>query len=379
MSSLFDDLVSRYKTLNIAFPALKPVTLAQWILESGRGASPLATQHLNFGGLKWRSEMVGFATPVEHQAHDGLDFYCKFASLDAFILGYWKFLSRSPYEGWEERAAEGPEAFMRFVGPIYNPAGDAYVNQVLALVGEATQRLDAALAVAQPQPPEVAGAPAVIVIDPGHGGMAKTGGSSPNNATSPSGELEKNWTLDFAKRTRAAVLAKALASGKNVKVELTRETDINLGLNARANVAKSKGAKLFLSIHLNGFDKQVRGVEALIGKVNINKAADRAFAQAIHDKVVAAMHRIDPTTLELPKHPRGIKEQSLGVLSDIALGNTTSSQPCRACLVELEFMDVPAVDALFRLNPPQAAMTEKTAQNRQQIADALAYALLSQV
>lgn len=375
MPSLFDDLVGRYKVLNIAFPALKPVTLAQWILESGRGTSPLATQHLNFGGLKWRSEMVGFATPVEHEAHDGLDFYCKFSSLDAFIIGYWKFLSRTPYKGWEEHAAESPEAFMRFVGPIYNPAGAAYVNQVLALLNEATQRLTAAPTVAQPQPIEVAGSPTVIVIDPGHGGTASTGGSSPNNARSPSGELEKNWTLDFAKRTRTALLSKALNNGKNVKVVLTRETDINLGLNARANVAKSKGAKLFLSIHLNGFDKQVRGVEVLIGTNNLNKAADRAFAQAVHDKVVSAMHRIDPTTQDMPKHSRGVKEQSLGVLNDIALGNTTAFQPCRACLVELEFMDVPAVDALFRLNPP----TEKTTQNRQRIADALADALLSQL
>lgn len=375
MSSLFDDLVGRYKTLNIAFPELKPVTLAQWMLESGRGTSALATQHLNFGGLKWRSEMVGFATSVEHEAHDGLDFYCKFASLDAFILGYWKFLSRSPYKGWETHAAVSPQDFIGFIGPIYTPAGDAYVNQVLALLGEATQRLDAALSVAQPQTPQVAGAPVVIVIDPGHGGVANTGGSSPNNANSPSGEQEKNWTLDFAKRTRAAVLAKALASGKNVKVELTRETDINLGLNARANVAKAKGAKLFLSIHLNGFDKNVRGVEALISQVNVNKAADHAFAQVIHDQVVVAMNRIDPITVDLKNFRRGVKEQALGVLSDIALGNTTSSQACRACLVEIEFMDVPAVDALFRLNPPQAA----TASNRQQIADALADALLSQV
>ncbi|WP_166359397.1 N-acetylmuramoyl-L-alanine amidase [Pseudomonas akapageensis] len=378
MSSLFDDLAGRYKTLNIAFPALKPVTLAQWILESGRGTSDLATQHLNFGGLKWRSEMVGFATSVAYQAHDGLDFYCKFASLDAFILGYWKFLSRSPYKGWEVHAAVSPEDFIRFIGHIYTPAA-GYADQVLALVGEATERLGDALSVAQPQTPEVAGAPVMIVIDPGHGGLVKTGGSSPNNANSPSGEQEKNWTLDFAKRTRTAVLTKALASGKNVKVELTRETDINLGLNARAAVAKAKGAKFFLSIHLNGFDKKVRGVEALINNVNVNKDEDRAFAQVIHDNVVAAMHRIDPTTLEMPNFPRRVKEQSLGVLSDIALGNTTASHPCRACLVELEFMDVPAVDALFRLNPPQATTAEKTAQNRQEIADALADALLSQV
>jgi N-acetylmuramoyl-L-alanine amidase len=379
MAGLFDELVARYKTMNIAFPALKPVTLAQWILESGRGTSPLATQHLNFGGLKWRSEMVGFATPVEHEAHDGLDFYCKFASLDAFIIGYWKFLSRSPYDGWEERAEQGPEAFIRFIGPIYNPVGDAYVNQIFALVQEATRRLNEAPAdPVLPPPPVVAGTSVVIVIDPGHGGTVAIGGSSPNNAASFSGELEKHWTLELAKRTRAAVLAKAVALGKNVEVVLTRETDSNKGLSARANVARSKGAKLFLSIHFNGFDKQVRGVETWIHSINVNKAQDRSFAQTIQDRLLAAMHQIDPTTLSLPKYDRKVKEMKLGVLSDVALGNTASSHPCRACLVEVEFMDVPAVEQLFRLHPSQPAAAEQTAKNRQKVADALADAILAQ-
>jgi N-acetylmuramoyl-L-alanine amidase len=42
MSTLFDQLVSTYKSMEIAFPDLKPMTLAQWILESGRGESQLA-------------------------------------------------------------------------------------------------------------------------------------------------------------------------------------------------------------------------------------------------------------------------------------------------------------------------------------------------
>ena len=134
MDSRFDQLVARYKALKISHPALKAVTLAQWILESGRGSSALAREHLNFGGLKWRSELLGFATPVAYRAHDGLDYYCKFDSLDAFIVGYWRFIARTPYEGWEKEADKGPEAFMRFIGPIYNPAGDAYVKQVLALL-----------------------------------------------------------------------------------------------------------------------------------------------------------------------------------------------------------------------------------------------------
>jgi N-acetylmuramoyl-L-alanine amidase len=381
MPGLFEELVAHYKAANVAFPALKPVTLAQWILESGRGTSPLATEHLNFGGLKWRPEMVGFATPVEHEAHDGLDFYCKFANLNAFIVGYWKFLSRSPYNGWEDRAAEGPEAFIRFIGPIYNPAGVTYVNQILALVDEATQRLNAAPTVPEIlPPPPVAGTAVVIVIDPGHGGTVRVNGSSPNNAKSPSGELEKDWTLDIAKRTRAAVLTKAVALGKNVNVVLTRETDSNKGLNARANVAKDKGAKLFLSIHFNAFDKPVRGVETLIDSMNnVNKAQDRAFAQVVQDKLLAMLNEIDPTTKQLPDYDRKVKEQKLGVLRDLALGNMMSSHPCRACLVEIEFMHMPAVEQLFRLNAPQTATADQTARNRQKVADALADALLAQV
>jgi N-acetylmuramoyl-L-alanine amidase len=379
MSELFEELAARYKNATIAFPDLKAVTLAQWILESGRGRSRLATEHLNFGGLKWRGEMVGFATPVEYEASDGLDFYCKFADLNTFIVGYWKFLSRSPYKGWQEKAAEGPEAFIGFIGPIYNPAGEVYVNQVLALVEEATRLLEEAPIVPEPPvTPPVPGTPVVIVIDPGHGGTEKVEGSSPNNAVSPSGEKEKNWNLDMAKRTRTAVLAKAVTLGKNVKVVLTRETDINKGLSSRANIARRKGAKFFLCIHFNGFDKETRGIETLIHPVNVNKAEDRAFAQVIQDHVVAALNEIDPATRDFPHYDRKVKEQQLGVLNDIALGNTESSHPCRACLVEIEFMDVTAVEKLFRLEGP-AATVKKTALNRQRVADALAEALLAQV
>jgi N-acetylmuramoyl-L-alanine amidase len=380
MPDVFDHLVARYKAISIAFPSLKAVTLAQWLLESQRGTSSLATQHLNFAGLKWRAEMVGFSIPVEHHAHDGLDFYCQFSSVEAFIVGYWKFLARSPYKGWEKHAKKSPAAFIRFIGPIYNPAGMVYAQQVLALLAEATERLDQAPdAPAAPPVPVVAGTAAVIVIDPGHGGIVKIEGSSPNNATSPSGDLEKNWTLDFARRTRAAVLAKAATAGTSVDVVLTRDTDANKSLAARANVAKFHRAQLFLSIHFNGFDGKVRGAETLIHSINVNKDDDRAFAQAIQRSLLQALYEIDPTTKALPKYDRGVKEQSLGVLADVALGNTGSAHGCRACLVEIEFMDVPTVDSLFRLEPPQASVAQKTAANRQRVADALAEALLEQV
>jgi len=144
MPELLEELASRYRSASIEFPSLRPVTFAQWMLESGRGTSGLAVQHLNFAGLKWRSEMVGYATPVEYQASDGPGLYCRFASVTAFIAGYWRFLARPPYHGWEEHAAEGPEAFIHFIGPIFNPAGEVYVNKVLGLVPEAKKLLDEA-------------------------------------------------------------------------------------------------------------------------------------------------------------------------------------------------------------------------------------------
>jgi LysM repeat protein len=139
MSELFNQLVKAYAKATIEFPQLKGITVAQWLLESGRGTSRLATEHLNFGGLKWRDEMTEFATPVTYQASDGADKYCKFDSLEKFIKGYWRFLDRSPYEGWRNNVSSA-EAFIGFIGPIY--AGDRnYVAKVLNAYAEAKQLL----------------------------------------------------------------------------------------------------------------------------------------------------------------------------------------------------------------------------------------------
>lgn len=139
MSELFNKLVKEYEEIAIEFPQLKAITIAQWLLESGRGTSLLATEHFNFGGLKWREPMGEFATPVDYQAHDGTDKYCKFENLEKFIKGYWRFLDRSPYDGWRNNVGSS-EDFIGFIGPIY--AGDNnYVSKVLNLLPEAKNLL----------------------------------------------------------------------------------------------------------------------------------------------------------------------------------------------------------------------------------------------
>jgi N-acetylmuramoyl-L-alanine amidase len=205
-----------------------------------------------------------------------------------------------------------------------------------------------------------------VVIDPGHGGTGpKVGGSSSNNATSPSGVLEKNITLRMAFLVRDAIAEAATLGNHDVKVILTRETDKNLGLDDRARVARTNKADVFLSIHCNASEKHnARGVETLISPqaVNANFAADKAFAQRIQTAVLGAIKAHDPKTRD-----RTVKEQSLGVLRDASLGSTT-----RGCLVELEFIDVKAVDMLLNIGP-------NATQVRSDIAKAIGGAIIDEL
>jgi N-acetylmuramoyl-L-alanine amidase len=138
-SPLLRQLVAAYVREEIEFPFLKAVTLAQWLLESGRASSRLSRDYFNFAGLKWRSEMAGIAEPVSYLAHDGLCDYCRFASPSAFIHGYWRFMERKPYEGWKSQAVDAT-SYLGAIIPTYCP-DPGYVERVLRLLPEAEQLL----------------------------------------------------------------------------------------------------------------------------------------------------------------------------------------------------------------------------------------------
>jgi N-acetylmuramoyl-L-alanine amidase len=209
----------------------------------------------------------------------------------------------------------------------------------------------------------MAGKKGTIVIDPGHGGTVEVGGSSHNNARSPSGVLEKNLTLRMAFLVRDALAEAATIGGHNIKILLTREADKNLGLRDRALVARNNNADLFLCIHFNASEAHnARGVETLISPKarNSNHAADARFAQLIQTAVVNALRAHDPTTKD-----RKVKDQSLGVLRESSLGTKA-----RGCLVEIEFLDHKAVDELLNLGPNATEV-------RSDVAKALANALIT--
>ena len=55
LTSIFGDVgLDSTKVNPIHLPIIKEVTLAQWLLESGRATSKLANEAKNFAGLKWR-------------------------------------------------------------------------------------------------------------------------------------------------------------------------------------------------------------------------------------------------------------------------------------------------------------------------------------
>src|SRR5262245_3655540 len=101
---------------------------------------------------------------------------------------------------------------------------------------------------------------AMVVLDPGHGGARPIGGSSPNHAVAPDGQLEKTLVLDVARRLGARL-------GDVADVRFTRTGDENLSLSARARMARDSDARLFVSLHLNGSsDPTVDGTEVWIAR-----------------------------------------------------------------------------------------------------------------
>lgn len=384
-NALLSELAKAYSTATIEFPQLRAVSLAQWLIESGRATSDLATLHNNFGGLKFRPEMAPFATKVSVAASDGTDDYCKFATLEKFIAGYWAFLERAPYKGFRSHVAT-PEDFIRFIAPIYCPPNPNYADDVLILVPEAQGLLDKAGAPAPVPAPSPAPAPTkpaataklgAIVLDPGHGGTARLGGSSPNNATSISGVLEKKLALDFCNILKGELISQAAKAGETVDVFLTRTIDINVGIADRAKMAGTTNAKLFLSLHFNGFDKPAaRGPETYYGAAsngNINLAADKAFAEAVHKGLLDGIRSVDPTVTD-----RGVKPDNesgpkrLGTLNDVSSGNTTRAKKCSAAYIEAEFITNPTVERVLISGPGAAA-------NRQKVLASVAGAMLAHI
>jgi N-acetylmuramoyl-L-alanine amidase len=163
----------------------------------------------------------------------------------------------------------------------------------------------------------------VIVIDPGHGGAAKVGNSSANNATGPNGTKEKDLTLVLGLRLYDAL------QGSGHQVVLTRDTDVNLDLKDRAQVAASRKAAAFVSLHFNGDDDpSTRGTETWVHSAGT--ADSVLLASSVLQRLVNATGHSN----------RGVRRKGLGVLSPLVQDLDTA-----ACLAEVSFLTDPDEEA----------------------------------
>jgi N-acetylmuramoyl-L-alanine amidase len=152
------------------------------------------------------------------------------------------------------RPGEGPASLAIDLGPRFasfrttDAPGDRGAGRiVIDVVGQTTEAQPPLPGAPQPQPQDVpplidlapSGTIRVIVIDAGHGG-------SEEGAKGPGGALEKNVTLAVARRLKAALEARL-----GVRVILTRDGDVTMGLDERAALANNNKADLFVSLHAN--------------------------------------------------------------------------------------------------------------------------------
>ncbi len=207
-----------------------------------------------------------------------------------------------------------------------------------------------------------AGAPGfTVVIDPGHGG------SNRGAPTKKPGYFEKHLTLAIAKRVQ-----RMLASEKDLKVVLCRDTDAYLPIRARVRCGNQAGARLFISLHANaagpaekpgsqeGFEiylLPVGDVDKEVARMALLAPDDSEAAWAGHqmrtaaEQSLAAARRIEWRLADTLGHERdrGIKQE--GATLDVLQGLEIP-----AVLVEIGFLDHPEEGPYLLSEEGQRAM-----------------------
>lgn len=208
-----------------------------------------------------------------------------------------------------------------------------------------------------------------IVLDPGHGGHS-------SGTRTPSGLLEKEVTLDVARR-----LQTLLVKEDAFEVLLTRDEDREVSLADRAALANRSGADIFVSVHVNWIeDEKARGVETyylgptndpflnrLAAAENLDSGYSRADMRQLLDRLYANVRQDE--SARLARVVQSSLYRSLGAINP-ALGDRGVKA---APFIVLLSTEMPAIlaEVSCMSNLEEAELLSKPLY-RQYIADALA-------
>ena len=179
------------------------------------------------------------------------------------------------------------------------PVTDAVFAARAAATGSVLPRDTPQVTVPAPGPPRAPGAPLVVMLDPGHGGV--------DPGAERDGRLEADLVLTFARE-----LAEALTRTGRFTPLLTREADEFVSLEARIRLTHEAGADAFLSLHADALEGGgASGAAVYTLSDEASDAASAALAERHNrDDLVAG---VDLT---------GQDDQIAGVLMDLARRQT---------------------------------------------------------
>ncbi|MFW2587160.1 N-acetylmuramoyl-L-alanine amidase [Sagittula sp. SSi028] len=187
-----------------------------------------------------------------------------------------------------------------------------------------------------------AGAPMVIVLDPGHGGI--------DPGAQRGGIKEADLMLQFARELRDILLR----SG-NYEVVLTRNSDSFISLEGRVALAHEVGADLFISLHADALDEGVaHGASVYTLAEDASDAASAALAER-HDRddllsgvdLSGADDRVAQILLDMARLDNTPRSQSLagymvdGIRDNV--GHVHKDPQREAAFSVLKSADIPSV------------------------------------
>ena len=115
----------------------------------------------------------------------------------------------------------------------------------------------------------------LIVVDPGHGGVA---GGAVGKGGGVAEALEKNLTLSIALKLRAALEL------LGARVVMTRDSDVDIPLYARPRLANTIGADLFISSH-NDSSPRAHTASGTTTYFHSSDPSSRALAECVQNAV----------------------------------------------------------------------------------------------
>lgn len=185
--------------------------------------------------------------------------------------------------------------------------------------------------------------PAVVVIDPGHGGE-DPGAIGRTDKTIK----EMDLALEYSLSLKQKIVDKFSAEKREIKIIMTRDTSLEFMENSlRAKLARDKGTDVFVSIHFNSSEiASARGTETLVrGMNNVNETEDTKLAKLFLTSAYEAVKSQDENAINRgvknyawsPKDKKNIPS-SWAVLSDSHYGQNEDYHPIRGSIIEVEFL-----------------------------------------